>query len=122
MIIETARALRKNSTSRETILWQELRNRKVEKAKFHRQHPIRFEIDGYKRFFIADFYCSHHKLVIERDGKIHDRQKHYDEMRSYIMNTMGMKVIRFKNEETENNIKNVISKLKKHLAETRPPL
>ena len=63
-----------------------------------------------------DFYCAEHKLVIEIDGKIHERQKDYDEIRTYIMNTMGIKVIRFKNEEIENNCENIVSKLKKKLS------
>ena len=48
--------------------------------------------------------------------KIHERQKDYDELRTYIMNTMGIKVIRFKNEEVENNCENVVSKIKKELS------
>ena len=116
MIIETARALRRKSTKGESILWQQLRNKKLNGAKFHRQHAIKFIIDGCKRFFVADFYCSEHKLVIEIDGKIHERQKDYDEMRTFIMNTMGIKVIRFKNEEVKNNCESVVSKLKKVLA------
>ena len=32
-------------------------------------------MDGQKRFFVADFYNSEHKLVIEIDGEIHERQK-----------------------------------------------
>ena len=116
VIIETARALRRKSTKGESILWQQLRNKKLNGAKFQRQHAVKFIIDRRKRFFVADFYCSEHKLVIEIDGKIHDRQKDYDEMRTFIMNTMGIKVIRFKNEEVKNNCESVESKLKKVLA------
>ena len=122
VIIETSSALRKKSTKSESILWHELRNRKLHGAKFHRQYVIKFIVDGHKRFFIADFYCPEHKLVIEIDGKIHERQKDYDEMRTYIINTMGIKVVRFKNKEIENNRKNVVSKLKKELSNTSFPL
>ncbi len=115
VIIETARALRRKNTRCESILWQKLRNKKLNGAKFHRQHAIKFKIEGRKRFFVADFYCSEHKLVIEIDGKIHERQKDYDELRTYIMNTIGIKVIRFKNEEVENNFENVLSKITKEL-------
>ena len=116
MIIETARALRRKNTRCESILWQKLRNKKLNGAKFHRQHAIKFKIDGRKRFFVADFYCSELKLVIEIDGKIHERQKDYDELRTYIINTIGIKVIRFKNEEVENNCENVVSKITKELS------
>ncbi len=120
VIIETARALRRKSTQSESILWQQLRNKKLNGAKFHRQHAIKFIIDGCKRFFVADFYYAEHKLVIEIDGKIHERQKDYDYMRTFIMNTMCIKVIRFKNEEVENNCGSVISKLKKVLTSSTP--
>ena len=120
VIIETVRALRRKSTRWESILWEELRNKKSNGAKFHRQHAIKFIIDGCKRFFIADFYCAEHKLIIEIDGKIHERQRDYDEMRTFIMNTMGIKVIRFKNEEVENNCESVVIKIKKALASSTP--
>jgi len=116
VIIETVRALRKKSTGSESILWQELRNRRLKGAKFHRQYAIKFKVNGCRRFFVADFYCSKHKLVIEIDGKIHERQKDYDEMRTYIMNTMGIRVIRFKSEEIENNCESIVSKLKNKLS------
>ena len=116
VIIETARVLRRKNTRYESILWQKLRNKKLNGAKFHRQHAIKFIIDSQKRFFVADFYCSEHKLVIEIGGKIHERQKDYDELRTYIMNTIGLKVIRFKNEEVENNLEDVLSKITKELS------
>ena len=68
-----------------------------------------------KDFLLPIFYCSEHKLVIEIDGKIHERHKDYDEMRTYIMNTMGINVISFKNEEVDNNCENVLSKIAKEL-------
>ena len=115
VIIETARALRRKSTDCESILWQRLRNKKLNGAKFHRQHAIKFIIDGRKSFFVADFYCSKYKLVIEIDGKIHERQKDYDDMRTFIMNIIGIKVIRFKNEEIENDCENVVLKISNEL-------
>jgi len=115
LIIETARELRRKCTQSESILWQKLRNKKLNSAKFHRQHAIKFIIDRRKRFFVTDFYCAEHKLVIELDGEIHERQKDYDEMRTYIMNILGIKVIRFKNEEVEKNCDTVMMKIAKEL-------
>jgi len=59
---------------------------------------------GKKRFFIADFYCARLKLVLEIDGKIHERQKDYDQLRTFIINQLGIRVVRVTNEavaETE---------------------
>ena len=39
-MIEVARAYRKEPTRGESLLWQELRNRKLNDRKFHRQRPI----------------------------------------------------------------------------------
>jgi len=115
MIKETVRGLRKNSTKAEMKLWKAVRNRKLCGIKFFRQHPIGFEVDGKKQFFIADFYCSEKKLVVEIDGIIHEKQKDYDELRTYIMNKMEIKVMRFKNQEIEHNLNKVLTVLRNEL-------
>jgi hypothetical protein len=58
-----ARALRKNSTEAERILWSELRDHRLNGASFRRQVPI--------ENYIADFVCHGAKLVIELDGGQH---------------------------------------------------
>ena len=93
-----ARDLRKNQTEAEDVLWRRLRNRKFLGKKFLRQHPIVFKIEGKERFFIADFYCREKRLVVEIDGKIHLKQKEYDQYRDLIVQNLGLKVIRVKNE------------------------
>ncbi len=55
-----ARALRKNLTDAEKLLWRHLRDRQLDGCKFRRQHPI--------GKFIVDFVCVEKKLVIEVDG------------------------------------------------------
>jgi very-short-patch-repair endonuclease len=106
-----SRQLRKNQTEAENIFWQSVRNRKVANKKFYRQHPIYFDMEGRQRFFIADFYCHEARLVVEIDGKIHSYQRDYDRMRTHIIGQLGVRVIRFKNEEIEEDIKGVIEKL-----------
>ena len=65
---EIARDLRKRMTKAEKIFWEAVRNRKILNKKFNRQFPIHFEINGMKRFFIADFYFHEKKLIIEVNG------------------------------------------------------
>ena len=84
LIKTTARSLRRHQTDAEELLWKVIRNRKLANRKFLRQHPIEFEWNGQKRFFIADFFCHEAMLVIELDGKIHDLQKDRDAMREYV--------------------------------------
>ncbi len=113
--IKRARELRRNSTNAENILWEILRNRKLLSKKFYRQKPIFFDLLGKLTFYIADFYCHENKLVIEVDGKIHEYQKEQDELRTEVIYSLGIKVIRFKNEEIETNIEKVINDIKKEL-------
>ena len=92
--------------------WNRVRNRKFEGIKILRQHPIKFEYYDTKRFFVADFYCAKNKLIIEIDGKIHKKQKEYDEYRTYLLNNLGYEVIRFKNNEVLHKIDVVLNTLK----------
>ena len=103
-IIELARKLRKNQTNAEKILWSVLRNKQLDGKKIVRQHPLIYENRNDKNlsFYIPDFYCAEHKLVVELDGKIHDFQREYDEQRTLIINSMGINVLRIKNEELGN--------------------
>jgi very-short-patch-repair endonuclease len=95
--------LRKNPTESESILWKELRNRKVKGIKFLRQHPIIYEINKNDLFFyIADFYCAEYKIAIELDGKIHEYRKSKDYNRDMILRKNGIRTIRIKNEEIKN--------------------
>ncbi len=109
-ILSRVRDLRKNQTPRENILWQILRGRKLDGWKFVRQYPIKFMDDDQVRFFIADFYCHSAGLVIELDGKIHEHQKEYDEFRTYLINQLGIIVLRIKNEELKD-IAGVMNKI-----------
>lgn len=106
--IQLAKEFRKKSTGPEKILWEALRNRKLLNLKFRRQHVI----NGY----IVDFYCSKLKLVIEVDGPIHLKQLAEDKEKQEIIEKK-YKVVRFNNEEVENNLQLVIEKIKKSISE-----
>ena len=106
---EASRKLRKEMTSQERRLWFVfLKNHPV---KFVRQRPI------YK--FIADFYCSKAKLVIEIDGSQHYTQEgiDYDKLRSDIINIFGIKVIRFSNYDIDKNFEGICEEINKVIAE-----
>ena len=106
-LYEYGRELRQSSTKAEKILWEYLRNQKLEGLKFRRQHPL--------DRFIADFYCHEKKLVVELDGAVHDEKMNvqYDEARTYELKGSGIKVIRFRNSEVENNILFVLNEIRK---------
>jgi len=99
-----AKELRKQATPAEKILWEQLRNRQLHGLKFRRQHPL--------GAFIVDFYCPAQRLVIEIDGDIHQYQKEEDQARTNQIEERGFKVIRFWNDEVENNLDMVLEAIK----------
>ncbi|MFZ2190474.1 MAG: endonuclease domain-containing protein [Candidatus Magasanikiibacteriota bacterium] len=110
------RQLRQNQTKAETILWLKLKNRQLDNKKFQRQYSIILNVSDKIYFYIADFYCHEFKLIIEVDGGIHlkPKQKEHDQFRTDRLNELGIKIIRFTNEEVINNIEKVLSEIKKH--------
>lgn len=88
--LKRAKTLRKNLTSAEDKLWQELRRKQLG-YHFRRQHPV-----GY---FIVDFACVKEKLVIEVDGIGHSEVDEIarDAKRTAYLNQLGWRVIRFPN-------------------------
>ena len=107
-----ARRLRKDSTSSEKLLWEVLRGKRIEGLKFLRQHPVFYRIDKEQvKFYIADFYCSQLKLIIELDGPYHDFIKEEDKERDEKLQERGFYVKRIKNESLMD-IENVMSELK----------
>jgi very-short-patch-repair endonuclease len=110
----TCRKLRNNPTEGESILWESLRRRQICGKKFLRQYPFYHDITGKETFFVSDFYCHEEKLIIELDGKYHDYRLKQDKERTSILNYLGLRVIRFKNEDVINNLDLVLSEIKKH--------
>ncbi len=103
VIKKNARELRRNLTDSETLLWEQLRNRRLSGLKFLRQHPIVYKAD-YRglNYFIADFYCDEKKSVIELDGPIHETTNEYDKFRDEELKKLGLKTLRLKNEDLYN--------------------
>ena len=92
--------LRKVPTAAEKKLWTYLRGDKLNGVSFRRQHAI--------GNFIVDFVTVKKKLVIELDGSQHLEQADYDVERSRYLESQGYKVVRFWNNQVENDINGVI--------------
>jgi leucyl-tRNA synthetase len=115
IVKKKARELRNNATPFETLLWKELRNRKLCGYKFLRQHPIVYNPYGSGvKYFVADFYCDIKKTVIELDGPIHEYNLEYDQFRDAEMVNLGLHILRIKNEELLD-IKYVLKKIEVYL-------
>jgi adenine-specific DNA-methyltransferase len=75
-------------TALESLVWFELRGRKLAGFKFRRQAPI--------GPYIADFYAPAARLVVEIDGPVHDQRLAADEDRTRYLEAKGCQVIRFR--------------------------
>jgi very-short-patch-repair endonuclease len=95
-----ARRLRKSMTAAEKTLWNKLRRGQLNGMYFRRQHPY--------GSYILDFFCNDANLVVEVDGAIHMGSNEYDEERTQYLESTGLRVIRFRNEEIEDSIDKVI--------------
>lgn len=106
--IDLRKKLRKESTPQEIILWSRLR-RKHFSWRFRRQHSI--------GNYVVDFYCSEKKLIIELDGYQHKEkeQSRHDKTRALFLKELNMKVLRFWNDEINNNLEGVILKIEENL-------
>ncbi|MEM9163446.1 MAG: DUF559 domain-containing protein [Cyanobacteria bacterium P01_F01_bin.4] len=113
VLLQRARELRQRQTSAEQILWACLRGRRLNGAKFRRQHNI--------GRFIADFYCHEARLVVELDGKIHDYQVDRDAARNAWMQTNGLSVLRFKNCMVQNDLIAVLVEIDKQVSKHSSP-
>ena len=109
------RELRNNSTKAEKKFWDMVRNKKLNGKKFYRQYPFFHDITGKETFFIADFFCYEEKLIIELDGKYHKYRLKEDKERIKILNHLGLRLIRFSNDDIMNDLNGVIIKVKKIL-------
>lgn len=90
-----AREFRREPTRAEDTAWQMLRNRGVAGLKFRRQHAI--------DRFIVDFYCRELELVVEIDGEVHQYTRAEDALRQEFLESLGLAVLRFTNEEVLGN-------------------
>lgn len=100
-IATRARALRRNVTEPEIMLWSRLKGRGRDRPIFRAQHPF--------QSMIFDFYCPAAKLAIEVDGRTHwdDDARAKDDARDYWLRTQGVTVMRIGAGEVYRNLSQV---------------
>jgi very-short-patch-repair endonuclease len=108
-IQENARSLRQRQTDAEEKLWALLRNRQLKGKKFRRQHAI--------ADYVVDFYCHECKVAVELDRNVHTSSDavEYDQLRTNVINEIGVTVLRFCNHEVMNNPDKVLHRISEHL-------
>jgi len=97
-----ARSLRRNATGIERILWDLLRDRRLDGLKFRRQVPL--------GRYVADFACFDPKMIIEADGSQHEGSAH-DWTRDAWFTSHGFAVLRFWNHEVTANPHSVLDRI-----------
>ncbi len=107
-----ARALRRDMTDSERLLWSRLRFEQLG-VKFRRQHPL--------GNYIADFACLLPKLIVELDGSQHAVQLAYDNNRDAFFQRQGFTVLRFNSNEPFLNIEGVLSVIAEVLSRSALP-
>ncbi len=108
-----ARALRRQATDAERVLWKHLRGRRLDGHKFRRQVVI--------EPYIVDFVCLEAKLIIEADGGQHTAQVVDDRSRTEFLESLGYNVMRFWNHEILGNVNEVLEQIQRSLSEAPSP-
>jgi very-short-patch-repair endonuclease len=111
-----ARALRNNSTLGEIILWNELKQKKINGYQFYRQRPL--------LEYIVDFYCPSLKLIIEIDGKYHNQgdDQINDDIRQEKLEALGLKFLRFTEVDVMKKLGFVLECIEDFIDGINPPV
>jgi type I restriction enzyme M protein len=104
-LADKARELRRKQTPGESLMWELLRDRRFMNLKFRRQHQV--------GDYIVDFYCDERKLAVELDGPIHSEaeQVKHDETRDAYLQSIGLTVLRFKNDDFLSDTDQVLQRI-----------
>jgi very-short-patch-repair endonuclease len=96
-----ARALRRDSTRAEQVIWRAVRAHRLNNVGFRRQTPI--------GPYIIDFVSHSAKLVVELDGGQHFDAAHErrDARRDGFLRSKGFRVLRFSNHDVPTNLEGV---------------
>ncbi len=112
-VFRNAAKLRENMTDPERKLWEYLKTKPMG-YKFRRQHLI--------SRYILDFYCHQLRLSIEVDGGYHltIEQREIDNQRTEYLESVGITVYRFTNQEILNQFEQSIEMITSKIRDTSP--
>jgi very-short-patch-repair endonuclease len=96
-----AKQLHRNMTEAEAKLWARLRAHRIDGIHFRNQHAI--------GKYVVDFCAPRKNLIIELDGSQHLEQKEYDAERTAYLESKGYRVLRFWNNDVNDNIDSMLS-------------
>ena len=101
ILLSHAKANRRALGPFEVKLWSALSRSKLNGHKFRRQHVLENAI--------VDFFCPAKGLIVEVDGGTHDASR--DAVRDARHAMLGLKTLRFSNQEVGSNLGGVFARL-----------
>src|SRR6056297_314061 len=108
-LIPLARALRKQGTFAEVLLWTYLKGKQMQGYRFTRQKPI--------GEYIVDFYCGRLGLAVEIDGITHNDKIESDKIRQKEIESQGVEFLRFTDDEVKENTEGVLNVISEWIAD-----
>ena len=104
---DNSQILRKNMTSQERHLWYD----------FLSGYPVHFHRQKVIGNYIVDFYCPKAKIVVELDGSQHFEPEAMkaDLERTEYLNHLGIKVLRYANNEVNEQFRAVCEDIDNHV-------
>ena len=93
-------------TRAEIEFWKAIKGRQLGGIKFRRQHSI--------EWYILDFYSAGLRVAVEIDGDSHEtpEAKMYDHKRTELLESYGIRVIRFTNDEILDTLPSTLNRLR----------
>jgi very-short-patch-repair endonuclease len=104
--------MRNQPTEAEDLLWRHLRARRCGGAKFSRQIPV--------GSYVVDFLSRERGLVVEVDGASHELTVDYDARRTAYLEQLGLRAVRFTNDEVMRNLDGVVRAIEMALRNPTP--
>ena len=113
--VHIRKKLRNDLTYAEKKLWYQLQNKNLAGYEFRRQYGV--------GKFILDFFCVKARLGIEIDGDSHfeNGADKKDFQRQKFVESVGIKILRFTNNEVYHNMEGVLNIIAKNLPPPAPP-
>jgi very-short-patch-repair endonuclease len=112
--VARSRALRREMSLPEVLLWIELRGGRLGDLKFRRQHPV--------GPYVLDFYCPAKRLAIEIDGEAHagDDRAERDRIRDQRLAERGIRALRIPARDVLQSVDSAISAIREAIWPWRP--
>ena len=105
--MSVARYLRRHDVRSERILWEALRDRRLDGVRFKRQQPI--------DRFVVDFFAPSAGLIVEVDGSVHEGREDLDQIRQALLEHRGLRFVRLRSQDVERDLPAALARIRSAL-------